>query len=123
MIKKLAARNRGFQSRVAGGYCGMVAGEALSLKVDNAVREELDHQYTGSKVQPKLWHLGSYWLEGYEQADYGCELADRQVISSGRGLLMFRKAAGLPQPKPWLDASDVVDCDAKLLRVQVVLTP
>jgi hypothetical protein len=37
--------------------------------------------------------------------------------------LMFRKAAGLPQPKPWLDASDVVDCDAKLLRVQVVLTP
>jgi hypothetical protein len=75
MIKKLAVRNRNFQSRVAGGYCGVVAGEALSLKVDNAVREELDHQYTrptGSKVQPKLWHLGSYWLEGYEPADYGC---------------------------------------------------
>ena len=83
-----------------------------------AIREELDSQYVrpgGSKNKPKLGKLGSYWLEGYELAQYECELADRDSIrtGSGRGVLaLFRKAGSLPQPKPWLDASGVVDCDS-----------
>ena len=76
--------------------------------------DELNSQYFLDK-QTKKWgklaHLGDYWVEGTELADYECELADRQAVSSGRGLIaLFHKAADLPQPTPWLDASEVVYC-------------
>ena len=96
-------------------YCGNIGQQTFNLKVDDAVREELDGQYvrpSGSKIKPKLWDLGPYWLEGHELAQYECELADRRAVSSGRGLLeLFRKAADLPQQKPWLDASEVIKCE------------
>jgi hypothetical protein len=53
-------------------------------------------------------------LEGRELAQYECELADRRAVTTARDLLaLFKKAAAIPQPKPWLDASEVADCEEK----------
>ena len=113
--KKTAARNQGYQSRVVSGYCGYAGTHTFGLKVDRAVMDELNSQYFLDK-QTKKWgklaHLAHYWIEGSELADYECELADRQSVSTARGLLsLYRRAADLPQPKPWLDASEVIKCE------------
>ena len=97
------------------GFCGYPGTHTFNLKVDEAIRDELDSQYirpSGSKIKPKLWDYGQYWSEGYDMADYDCEMADRQSVTTARGLLsLYRRAADLPQPKPWLDASGVIRCE------------